>query len=191
MESRLTFVQYVGPLHALYDCACGNPHVAFKASVKRGDTKSCGCLRRETSALNKTHSMARTPTYNSWVSMKTRCTNANTPYFINYGGRGIKVCDRWINSFENFLEDMGVRPKGTSLDRIDVNGDYSPENCRWASAKEQGNNTRFNVILEMNGVSDTYAGWEFRTGIHRDTIRKRINAGWTVEKSLTTKGKKQ
>ena len=117
--------------------------------------------------------------------MMTRCTNPHAMNYSNYGGRGIKVCDRWKN-FENFYADMNDA-NGLTLDRVDVNGDYEPSNCRWATRKEQGNNKRNNVVIEFSGERMTAMQWSERTGIGEGTIRKRIRLGWPVEKVLTEK----
>lgn len=102
-------------------------------------------------AWKRTHSMCKTASYRSWTSMKQRCYNKNLKIFCNYGGRGITVCDRWLESFENFYEDMWDRPNGTSLDRINNDGNYEPSNCKWSTYKEQANNTRANRKFEYNG----------------------------------------
>jgi hypothetical protein len=106
------------------------------------------------------HGCSRTKEYISWQGMHARCKNSNNPGFKNYGGRGIKVCERWENSFLNFLQDMGPKPsKDHSLDRIDNNGNYEPSNCRWATQYEQGNNRRNNIFIEHNGKSRSVAEW--------------------------------
>ena len=128
-------------------CDCGNSHEARAADVKSGRTQSCGCWNRETASNRATHGLTRKgktppPIYRSWYAMKTRCGNPNQKDWNNYGGRGITVCERW-QKFENFLQDMGPTWKpGLSIDRIDPNGNYCKQNCRWATKVEQGRNQR-------------------------------------------------
>ena len=126
------------------------------------------------------------PTYQSWQDMKQRCNNPNSQQFHNYGASGIRVCQRWMESFENFLRDMGEKPDLMTLDRIDNDGDYSPENCRWATKRQQSNNQRTTVNITLHGVTMCRRDWAKKTGLHETTIQYRMNAGWPIEDCLST-----
>lgn len=169
-------------------CACGVVKVVRDDHLRGGKVKSCGCLSSETTSLRNAasakHRMCSTPTYKSWQSMRTRCLNKNADQYPDYGARGITICERW-NSFENFLEDMGHRPDGTTIDRIENDKGYEKSNCQWSTMREQENNKRSNVYLEFNGRSMTAAQWSRETGIGYQTIRKRMDAGWSSERTLT------
>lgn len=189
---RLTVIEKTrvkGRLSWICQCECGNTIIASLTSLQTGNTKSCGCLRKEvTGKLNKKHGMRRTRLYNIYQKMLIRCRNSNDPKYPIYGGRGIKVCDEWKNNFENFYLwafENGYSDELT-IDRIDVNGDYEPSNCRWVDNKTQANNKRNNRLLVYRGKSHTLAEWADITGIGQANLNNRLNKlNWSVEEALS------
>lgn len=167
----------------LCQCDCGAMHEANSSALIRGLTKSCKCLARElTSSRASIHNKSRTVEWSTWQNMKNRCYNEKDASYIHYGGRGIRVCDSWINSFINFFSVMGERPSPEhSIDRIDVNGDYTPENCRWATKSEQAKNKRPVTAIEILGVVKTLNDWSKLSGVNKQTISKRMQSGVTGE----------
>lgn len=167
-------------------CECGTELQVRAGNLRSGNSTSCGCknvqrLRRE--PIARRHGYTGTPTWNSWSSMIERCSK---PAWKYYHGRGITVCDRWLK-FENFLADMGERPPGTTLDRIDGNGNYEPANCRWADHQTQLNNRpNFNRRLTFDGRTQTMAEWARELGMGVTTLHERLDMGWSIERALTT-----
>lgn len=165
-------------------CACGTIGDIRSTQLRQGVSMSCGCLVIDIGNLkNKTHGHSqngerkRSQAYEAWGSMKSRCLNAKHAAFARYGGRGIRICERW-KSFENFLADMGEPPtKKHTLDRENNNGDYEPSNCRWATWKQQQQNRRNNRIIEFNGERRCAADWADKTGLSRYVIYWRIRQG--------------
>ena len=193
---RLTLVAPVGKSPSggkrwTFKCDCGRVVTTVLSEVVRGKSKSCGCFRHESLvASHTTHGMSFSPEYRSWVEMKRRCYNHKSIGWKNYGGRGITVCERWINNFKAFLDDMGLQPFGTSIDRIDSNGPYCNENCRWATAREQGSNRKSNRLLTMWGFTFTLGKWAAMYGLNKSTLLARVNRGWSLSKALTAPVKK-
>jgi hypothetical protein len=161
-------------------CECGTVKTVATSHLRQGKSRSCGCLEKElTSARAKTHGMSATVEHRTWMSMRDRCRNPKAAHYDCYGGRGITVCERWINSFGNFYEDMGPRPSSRhSIDRIDVNGHYEPGNCRWATIAEQRRNTRTNTIVQYLGRDMCIAEAAELSGISQCTLSMRIRRGW-------------
>lgn len=165
-------------------CECGNVSIHNSSDLRNGRVNSCGC--NKTKAVT-THGMSSTNIYRRWQCMISRCHNKSDDGYYLYGARGIKVCESW-HKFENFYEDMGDAPKGRSLDRIDNNKDYSPENCRWATYKQQSRNKRNNRLITFNGATKTMMEWGEITGLGWDRLRGRIDkCNWSIEKAMTTK----
>lgn len=172
-------------------CDCGKQAITSAHNLKKGMTVSCGCFAIESKTRRATiHGAKFSPAYQTWVAMKTRCTNPNDYSYRNYGGRGITICDRWKNSFKLFLLDMGHRPPGHTLDRINNDKGYEPGNCRWATTWEQSNNRRNNRIVEFRGEKMTMAQMCKLTGIPRGVVTGRLKLGWDLEKAATAPVKK-
>jgi hypothetical protein len=168
-------------------CQCGNEKLIRGQNIVNGKSRSCGCrvgiAARERLIVHGKH---KTPEYSSWCSAKARCHNERHPRYAEWGGRGIAVCDRWRNSFQAFLNDMGPRPAGSSIDRIDNSRGYEPGNCRWATAREQSlNRPSWTRLLSMNGVEKSLSGWAEDLGISPASLRGRLGAGWPLEMALT------
>lgn len=167
-------------------CDCGTTASVLGSSlVKPNGSKSCGCEAiRLTSERSKTHGMTETRAYRIWQAMRNRCRNSNVPNYAIYGGRGIKVCERW-NSFENFISDMGEPPDDYSIDRINNDGNYTPENCRWASRAEQARNKSTNRHITLNGETRLLIEWAESLGMDQASLRERLDK-WPLEAALTT-----
>lgn len=162
-------------------CDCGTVLSCSRSEMERGRRVSCarGCY-----SPAATHSLTGTSTYNTWKQMRQRCTNPANTSWANYGGRGITVCGRWEESFEAFLSDMGERPDGKSLERLDNDGPYSPENCKWATTAEQSINKRTTVLVTANGVTQSLLTWCEDLGLRYNTVYMRLRRGWSHEKAL-------
>jgi hypothetical protein len=169
-------------------CDCGNERPVFVSNLRRGATLSCGCYNVEaTSKSNTTHGLAGTKTYKIWVAMKRRCQNSKDTNFARYGGRGIKVCERW-QKFENFYKDMGAQPNGLTIERIDGNKDYQPDNCKWATYKEQANNVssnqRYTLLIDGKWQTKNVTQWAEHFGIKPSTVFTRLFRGWSISQAL-------
>lgn len=203
---RLTVVEHAGNSKHQENkwrclCECGNETVVLGSSLRKGSTKSCGCLMRELGAKRQhKHGQYGTRIYSSWAAMLQRCANENHPDYDDYGGRGIWFDARWVE-FEAFYKDMGDRPEGTSIDRIDCNGPYIKDNCRWATDDEQVMNRRCTVFVKFNGVTKTLRDWcnelelSYLTALSRHQRKKSPeeilapdHSGWQY---WTFKGKRQ
>lgn len=166
----------------LFQCSCGGTVITTAKAVFGGKTKSCGCIARKILIeRNTTHGLSRieSQTYKVWKDMRGRCYRKNNKDYKDYGARGIIVCDAW-NNFETFFNDMGRKPEGLSIDRIDVNGNYEPSNCRWADNETQANNKRNNVKITHNGKEQTIQQWSREVGIDRKTLDYRFKHGLDV-----------
>jgi len=196
---RLTVVSFAENRdHRIYWnclCECGNTSIVRGSDLKSGASTSCGCLRVEKTATTHAthgHSVEGNPssTYHSWQQMKERCTNPNNKAYKNYGGRGITVCERWLDSFEHFLEDMGEKPsREYSIDRIDNSGNYCPENCQWSTRTEQQRNKRSNVHLTFNGETKLQGDWAKEWNITSGNFSYHLSQGRSLEWIYENKAK--
>lgn len=166
-------------------CSCGSDDVVIgRVALTSGKTCSCGCLRAESNRRRqRTHGRAGTKEFGIWCKMRARCENARDDAFVNYGGRGIKVCPEWAD-FAQFFADMGECPAGMSLDRVDNNGPYSKANCRWATRLEQAANRRNNIMLEWNGEMIPLRRLALMHGIKPRTAHQRYHSGWSLERII-------
>lgn len=194
---RLTVIERVSKNgRGFYNCKCdcGNYILARQDQLKNGSTKSCGCYnvdRAKRGDNRRVHGKHGTRLYRIWQAMHARCYIKTNPAFKNYGGRGIAICSEWVKDFQAFYDWSMANGYDDSLtiDRIDVNGNYEPNNCRWATKAEQAVNTRVNRYLTYNGETHTISEWSRILGMSSGVIGWRMRHNWTVERALTTKPK--
>lgn len=171
-------------------CSCGTERAVRGTELRYGQSMSCGCLNKEITRSvcierNTTHGLSKTREYKIWKSMIARCHKKSNSSYPSYGGRGIVVCATWRKSFEAFIGDMGKCPDGLQIERIDNNGPYSKENCRWASRIEQCSNTRRNRYIKFGGKTLTVSEWSRQLGITQMALWKRLNRGMPLKRALT------
>ena len=171
-------------------CVCGAEKLVAHGDLRSGKSKSCGCLRRDvTIKKNTTHGMSHhNRLWRIWVNMRTRCYNSNTTYWDRYGGRGITVCEEWRDSFQSFYDwamDNGYSDSLT-IDRINNDGDYEPNNCRWVTVREQSYNRSDNHFVTLEGTTLPLDKWSRKKGLNPKTVRDRLTRGWSYEKALNT-----
>lgn len=188
---RLTVKEFAGKKNGHIQwkcvCICGNTTTVYRGNLTSGSTVSCGCHSVEQLvARSTTHGRTNTREFSIWHGMKNRCNNPNADDYRNYGGRGIKICTRWEASFENFFYDMGEAPEGMSIDRVDVDGPYSPENCRWATNTQQANNKRTNRSITVDGTTKNVREWERHLGYKHPVIQQRLHRGWEEVAAVTS-----
>lgn len=166
-------------------CDCGTEKLVYQQALNSGVTRSCGCLIRETTkSFHTTHGRSKEPLFKVWVAMVQRCTNPNDKKYRHYGGRGIAVCERWRSDFTAFAADMGPRPPGGTIDRIDNDGNYEPANCRWATKAEQNSNRRTTLMVQVDGQEIPLSEACKRYRIPYATARHRLHRGWPVSRIL-------
>lgn len=197
---RLTVLERLGPRSKGNDvywkciCDCGNYKETSTYSLTHHNCTSCGCYRKEVAGkTSSTHGLSKTPLYRVYKGMKNRCYNPNATGYERYGGRGISVCDKWLNDFRSFYEwnMSNGYCSGLSIDRIDYNGNYCPENCRWVDQKTQANNTCRNVVIKYEGETHTAAEWEDIFGFDRGYISSALGRGWDFKDVIHGKIPKQ
>jgi hypothetical protein len=189
---RLSVIEESGRLEGqaawMCQCDCGAVVVVRGSALRKRVTKSCGCLSLDMlRARSTTHNQASTREYAVWRAMLHRCFNPRATHFDSYGGRGITVCDEWRRDFSRFIADMGPRPVGGTLDRRDNNGNYTSDNCRWATRAEQANNKRSSHLITWNGETHTICEWATLIGVTKSALSQRlVKLHWTVERAMTT-----
>lgn len=179
-----------GARRRLCECRCGNKKIVYQRALVSGHTRSCGCLRKEELIKRSTkHNCCNTRIYNIYDSMKKRCLNRNEQAYPNYGGRGNLICEEWLgeNGFENFYKwsmENGYDDKLT-IDRINVNGNYEPSNCRWVTYREQNRNKRNNIVILWNGETKILKDLCIELGMNYQTVKMRVHHGWEINRALT------
>lgn len=181
---RLTAISYSGGYRWLCRCDCGRTTTVQSGKLRNGSTRSCGCIRIGNYQGRPKHGGWGSSEYWCWAGMIARCTNPHATGYIEYGGRGISVCDRWLE-FANFRSDMGPRPEGYSIERNEVNGNYEPANCRWASDGEQARNTRRTRNYTINDETLCLKDWCKRFDMEYTTVISRIKRGIPLSAALT------
>lgn len=174
--------------HFLCRCDCGNTITTRLSALRNGKSKSCGCLRVEQNrTANLTHGLSHRPLYRTWHGMKQRCLNPNAVAYEHYGGRGITICDEWLEyePFHRWALANGYR-KGLSIERIDVDGNYEPSNCTWIARNRQTENTRRSRPVTFRGETKILKHWARDLGLPAKLLRNRLNRGWSVEKAFST-----
>lgn len=177
---------FVSRAHSLCRCECGTEREVLCKYLFAGTSQSCGCRQADITAdRNTTHGLRHTPEYGVWAGIKSRCYRESDEFYADYGGRGITVCERWRDSFENFLADMGERPSPKhSIDRKEVNGNNEPDNCRWATPTEQARNKRNNRNIEFRGETKCLTAWCEQYGFDHKTVSDRLDRGETIGQAL-------
>lgn len=168
--------------HAI--CDCGKHRIATGKHLRTGHVMSCGCAKNDGRSF-RSHGSSKTAEYSIWAAMRQRCSNPNDKDWKHYGGRGIMVCERWRSSFEPFFADMGQKPPGYSIERLDVNGHYEPDNCIWMDRRLQNRNRRNSEFLEAFGQRELIVEWSEITGLSTMTIRTRLARGWSAERAVS------
>jgi hypothetical protein len=169
-------------------CDCGNYTYPITSQLNSNNCRSCGCLQKDKAKEHNTrHGMTNTSEFGIWYTMKRRCNDPKVKNYNIYGGRGIKVCNRWMECFENFYEDMGPRPSEEhSIERLDTNGNYCPENCIWGTEEIQSRNRRNNVKVTINGVTKLMIDWAKDYGVDESLVRSRRAKGWSLNETIFT-----
>jgi hypothetical protein len=188
--NRWTILNGTKSRYSICKCDCGKKKKMYVHNVLSGKSKSCGCYRDEQAKIRgydsiTVHSMSKTPEYRAWICMKWRCCKTTNHSYKYYGARGIRVCDRWLTSFKNFYNDMGKRPsENHTIDRINCDGNYEPDNCKWSTPKEQANNKRNTAHLEYNGETKTLSEWAKIVDLPHKTLCHRFQRNWEPDRLL-------
>jgi hypothetical protein len=185
VATRLIREKKYGSSQISYECICdcGNTHTVVARCLRDGRSTSCGCYHKEVvTQLKYKHGGKGTPEYMAWKNMKSRCLNPNNNRFKDWGGRGVTIHESWVNDFDAFLKDLGPKPVGSSLDRINNNLGYQPGNCEWRTMAQQNNNRRNNISIEYNGEVKNVCAWAAHFGITNNTFHSwRVRKGWTMQ----------